>query len=300
MKSGSSLYSSGCPTQPSSGSLVVLPSPFLYESPASWLMRASAFHDIYPEELLRFFGLKRIRDFDLDLNAHHIEVIAHGTKLNRSLTSQIVSLFQNLKNTGLADVFLAYDDEGRMRYKCCPLCLASDRVPYFRLSWRLKDTFFCDDHRCRLIVVCSSCGNSPGAYLSRRSGRRRLAPEEICRCCCICGADYACESSVVDLPDGYIEECVHTQKLILSALIQGNFSIYGHDELFPLEYLPRFMALRGWHVAQKDLGPQPRVRPMVLEFIKQGEISDQINSELSDAEYWMEKVRAPFTEQMDD
>lgn len=41
---------------------------------------------------------------------------------------------------------------------CCPVCLAEDARPYFRISWRFAFVTACPIHGCELIDRCPSCG----------------------------------------------------------------------------------------------------------------------------------------------
>jgi len=70
------------------------------------------------------------------------------------------------------------------RSTCCPLCLAEDATPYFRLAWRFAFMTHCPRHGCVLTEACSTCGSpvwpaSQHILLSRQ-------PVELSRCQC-CG-----------------------------------------------------------------------------------------------------------------
>lgn len=95
-------------------------------------------------------------------------------------------------------------------------------------------------------------------------------------------------------PDRHIEEYLRTQNSIAAALIHGYFLIRGHDEPFSLEVLPKMLLLKTARPCHYDESPQGPVRSTVLGFIKQRKPYDRENDEQSDAEYWMERVRALF------
>jgi len=43
----------------------------------------------------------------------------------------------------------------------CPVCLATDKVPYFRLSWRLGFNTACEQHGVHFLDSCRRCGAAP-------------------------------------------------------------------------------------------------------------------------------------------
>ncbi|MEY9643995.1 Zn ribbon nucleic-acid-binding protein [Bradyrhizobium elkanii] len=60
----------------------------------------------------------------------------------------------------------------------CPLCLADDRAPYFRRSWRLASRISCFTHSCGLRDRCPACraGIAPFA-------QTELVPQYVCVRC---------------------------------------------------------------------------------------------------------------------
>lgn len=65
----------------------------------------------------------------------------------------------------------------------CPLCLASDAIPYFRLEWRLRFVALCPLHRCQLEDRCPVC--SAPVYVLR------ILRHEGAILCRSCGSDLA-------------------------------------------------------------------------------------------------------------
>lgn len=51
----------------------------------------------------------------------------------------------------------------------CPVCLATDPIPHFRLSWRLAFVTHCPIHHCRLMGTCPTCLRKcwPETYANR-------------------------------------------------------------------------------------------------------------------------------------
>lgn len=69
--------------------------------------------------------------------------------------------------------------------QACPLCLAEDSHPYFRMTWRLGFVTACPRHGTLLIDRCPECGAPlQPLFLPPPNGRDRMIA------CWSCGADY--------------------------------------------------------------------------------------------------------------
>jgi len=71
---------------------------------------------------------------------------------------------------------------------CCPLCLQSDDIPYYRLSWRFAFVTHCPVHGCQMIERCRSCSTS--VWPSNSSKLLSKPPADF-RCCQVCGDEFA-------------------------------------------------------------------------------------------------------------
>lgn len=69
----------------------------------------------------------------------------------------------------------------------CPICLADDSEPYYRLSWRLALHTFCPMHEVMMHDRCYSCG-SPVAFHRIELGRPNKIEVESLDCCWECKA----------------------------------------------------------------------------------------------------------------
>ncbi|MFA9441802.1 TniQ family protein [Uliginosibacterium sp. sgz301328] len=58
---------------------------------------------------------------------------------------------------------------GRMQY--CPVCLAEDKDPFFRLQWRFAWHCICVRHGCQLLETCPHCGASLEPHRAKASDR---------------------------------------------------------------------------------------------------------------------------------
>lgn len=171
------------------------PPPIPGESLSSWRLRVgwANGYQLYPLEP----GRLRRADPDRGLDLDDLFWIAqtHGQPLLR--VSQMTQRFY------LATAFDSLEPRRhppwwlRARYgrdqrsygpMFCPLCLAEDSIPYFRLSWRLSLNFMCPRHMIRLCDTCPHCGAAP--WPSGCSIPTRLHSDFRCLSVCWdCGGD---------------------------------------------------------------------------------------------------------------
>ncbi len=85
----------------------------------------------------------------------------------------------------------------------CPLCLHSDQVPYFRLSWRLGFLTTCEVHHCRLLDRCPTCGAGVWPSWSTQASSPKY-PDTFERCF-QCGASLGTRSVLHDDPSVAIQ-----------------------------------------------------------------------------------------------
>lgn len=121
----------------------------------------------------------------------------------------------------------------------CPLCLAGDEVPYFRIYWRMLLLAVCPVHHCPLEDRCSCCGE-PVVY--HQYGRRNFsafsALADIVRCH-RCGFDLRV-SPAINWP-------VDEPELILSIINMANFLSDGVRRYRNKEHHDHVAAIRIWY-----------------------------------------------------
>lgn len=94
----------------------------------------------------------------------------------------------------------------------CPLCLAQDPYPYFRLNWRLAWTTCCTHHGCMLHDCCEDCGQPIIPH-------RREEPR-----CYNCGYDLTKANFQPAHP-----LAARLQIQLSNVLLGGNFAPFGHE-----------------------------------------------------------------------
>ncbi|WP_190287761.1 TniQ family protein [Massilia sp. NR 4-1] len=70
----------------------------------------------------------------------------------------------------------------------CPTCLAKDKSPYYRRSWRLALTTFCDKHNVMLHDRCPKC-EAPVMFYRQELGDRWITSIQSLTLCTSCGFD---------------------------------------------------------------------------------------------------------------
>jgi hypothetical protein len=135
-----------------------LPPILKYEAFSSWCARASFKYRISIDHLLGTLGID-MPSFWVDAGkvALNIQKIAGQLMCDTNTLSHLNWQFDSV----LADFEFSCLTVEIMNqkpiYKYCPACLASDRIPYFRQSWRLASTYICPLHRLILRDSCHQC-----------------------------------------------------------------------------------------------------------------------------------------------
>lgn len=100
---------------------------------------------------------------------------------------------------------------------CCE-CLATDRFPYLRQTWRLAFMTCCPIHRRWLLDRCPICG-APVVPHKNRTGRRAPAGESSITRCHLCGGDLRSPDGRSDVDISPV--ALEMQERLLAALAEG-------------------------------------------------------------------------------
>lgn len=167
--------------------------PFLEESLSSWRQRVGQENGYwkYPMKSNRWSYLDpdRIRGTDELRWLSEITKIAEIdiSRLTLDAAATLISCMPPSSKPRWA-ISAREDVTTRAGPMCCPLCLASDEVPYFRIHWRLANTSHCGIHQTRLIDRCPLCHGSLWPSPIRSS---KMTPWLSLRQCQFCGEDLA-------------------------------------------------------------------------------------------------------------
>lgn len=248
-------------------SLLYIPDPVLDESPASWMMRVCQYHESYPNKLLRLFGLPRMADYDRALGVPELVVLTQGTKICREKIICLGEKFQHVRNDFLAKIFLLVNDEKKALYRYCPQCLATDRIPYWRWTWRMAHVHYCEHHQCELLSHCLLCGQilTVAGLWKPAFGEDDLSP--VCCYCTACRADLRHFSArKVPLSVGF-QRVLSLQQIITAALVYGHFFVNGIKDALPLRFLSRTILLGGYKGDVGEHLDSSALLPVIRDFL---------------------------------
>lgn len=182
------------------------------------------------------------RDIDRSIDEKTLSHVASlcGTSIDAARETCLRSfegrLFETLIVKGNSDWILPAGVFHRMRRRAhmqyCPLCLASDRVPYFRKQWRTAIATFCVLHNVMLCDRCPNC-QAPVMFYRQEMGDRWATPEHSLSRCSTCSFDLSRaaveEALVLD------KQAFATLRLQLDYLDQG--WTWTDRKIFPYSHL---------------------------------------------------------------
>jgi hypothetical protein len=164
----------------------VLPFNSYGESLSSWLGRTALGNGVAPADIMAELWRVQVRtnllDVDVNLPADAAAAIGRWTgNPPQILTSRTLSEAITLLSLPLA----TRTEAGRPapRHQFCPICLAEDREPHFRLRWSVSWAVACLAHDCLLVNGCPRCG--AGSYTMDIEWHLRDLAQ-----CPFCGADF--------------------------------------------------------------------------------------------------------------
>lgn len=164
---------------------------------SSWLARIAIAHCLKPYTLGCLISPKNnlwVADLDRCANESTISVLSArtGTPPERIVSATLASYEGQLNEK--------YSQKGPLRWalpirkprylgttfglQFCPSCLAEDKEPYFRLSWRLAFVTLCPRHRLQLLDRCPKCEEPVDCYKNASQfDEDSLNPLTICSRC---------------------------------------------------------------------------------------------------------------------
>lgn len=142
----------------------------LMESPASWFSRLALSQHASLRDIRHLFGIPRTKDWDLFFSRKSISrLVLNRIDLNspdwtasdyRERFHAIERVLGRLRWIDRQGSRYLLGTRSKPAYRFCPVCLASDKQPYFRLEWRFRCWHWCPLHRCLLRDRCNACGQA--------------------------------------------------------------------------------------------------------------------------------------------
>jgi hypothetical protein len=180
---------------------------------SSWLVRLAMAH---AQKLHTFCSLvwsrkKQIwnRDIDKCADASVLNVLAEKTGTPRDkVAGTTLAAYEGLlyerhnpygNTRWIMPVGVYHRTRRRYGLQFCPRCLAEDKEPYYRRSWRLAFITLCETHRVSLFDRCPQCSAPVNFHRNELGDRRKWLPESIAQC-------YACRYDLRETPATVVEQ----------------------------------------------------------------------------------------------
>lgn len=226
-------------------SLLVVPMPFADETPCSWLTRLAQMHAATLSEVLAAVGLPIFNDPDLEMMQNDFLALLSGTGTAITSLHNLEASFHVFREQDWAQVFLRHSLQTHPYTAVCRQCLAEDRVPYWRIEWRLKHWQVCPKHYCRVEDRCNACKRRILVFPLMGGRLRRESVLGHCRVCPHCGTDLAAgELRFVQRTDEVLQ-LVALQRAVSAAFVYGFIAVDGVGVRLPLTFLPRVLVMGG-------------------------------------------------------
>lgn len=138
-------------------SLVRLPEHQFLESPASWFTRAALSQFSTTNDLRTHCEIGTEGDLDLSFGKKSFGAVAASLGAVSDSFAAVDHILGNLRLVDPLGWHYMLGIGKVARYRYCPVCLAGDKVKYFRLEWRFRCWLWCPLHKCRMCDACPSC-----------------------------------------------------------------------------------------------------------------------------------------------
>lgn len=240
--------------------LVSTPVIGLMESPASWFSRLALSQSASLQEVRRIFGVPGKRDVDFFFSRKSfsamvlkvVDVTAEDWQRvdYRGRFKSIELVLGRLKSIDPGGNKYLSGSRARPEYRYCPVCLAKDWVPYFRLEWRFRCWHWCPLHQCLLRDQCPTCGHRvvlPNAMFN--AGTDGFGVGELSRCLScekLLTLDWQSETGTVPEEQmTVLERCMLLNgRAVLAALLKGYMCERGLENKQRLREINRYEQLR--------------------------------------------------------
>ncbi|PMS16464.1 hypothetical protein C0Z18_23115 [Trinickia dabaoshanensis] len=216
-------------------SLLIAPTPFLDESPASWIQRVCQKHSLPYRTLLGNLGIPPRQDPDVQLPVDHICHIGRGTAVPLARLRLLGNVFRSIRELPRLGRLLSFAPDGEPSYRVCFACLRTDAIPYLRIQWRFKDWGYCPIHHVPLSERCAECG-APVVAAKVCIGRTADGKTADISDCANCRKPLVGVGPAPN-PISTRTSQISAQMSIVSAVIRGYFYLEGFPERMGLDFL---------------------------------------------------------------
>lgn len=216
------------------------PNIFPGESMSSWLQRLSQQQGISIEKLFLLAGAKVPKDVDatgLSVGLSNLINMCGFSARNFVIVSAVARAIQKTKPLQLQ---VRADHKGQPVSAFCPVCLANDRSPYYRLEWRFKFWKFCPTHKLPMMTACGKCKKE--IALDKAILLSMNPPPSLAYCqFCLSKLAYIKESLIDDSLN--LREKISVQRNMMAGILYGYCMIAPHEKKFTLHVMVRLHQL---------------------------------------------------------
>jgi len=213
----------------------------LMESPGSWFSRLALSQHASLRDIRNLFGMPRTRDWDffftrkslsrlvlgrLDLSSSDWKLADHQVRFR-----QIEIVLGRLPSVDRNGKRFLLGTRDRPQYRYCPVCLASDRLPYFRVEWRFRCWHWCPLHSCLLRDRCGACGQRIVLPVEMdTAGPERAGVALLSRCMsCEHFLPYGWQQEANSVPEEHMNPLEYCLLMNGRAVLSGLWSGYIYD-----------------------------------------------------------------------
>ncbi|MDE2621659.1 MAG: TniQ family protein [Betaproteobacteria bacterium] len=128
------------------------------EAASSWISRLALSQGSILREISKYLEIPESRDPDwngLSLSQESVNKLKPMRTNDFTYINLVSTAFR--RHTKMRGQILFEGAHGIARFRYCPVCLAQDTTPYFRVEWRIKDLRYCLSHCCLLEETCPHC-----------------------------------------------------------------------------------------------------------------------------------------------
>lgn len=151
------------------------PPPQVFESVSCWLSRLAVSQGTNLDEVLNYLRIPSDIDVDRQMHGSRLHEIRKICGLPDSALHVHDRVMCSLeKISPIDDNFLLTSPKGQPRFRYCPECLRTMRIPHFPVHWRFGAWRWCPEHDCLLDELCPECDSPilfPKNIWTSRAGR---------------------------------------------------------------------------------------------------------------------------------
>nr|MDP2190887.1 TniQ family protein [Rhodoferax sp.] len=133
-----------------------IPLPEEVEAPSSWFPRAASSQGASLREFTKMLGFSDQVDIDQQFIAMAPRHIAQVCGLPAHSFDFVHRMLEQARDLKMSHSVLLTHRK-RPRYRYCPMCLKTQRTPYFPVHWRFDVWRMCYHHMCMMEDKCGHC-----------------------------------------------------------------------------------------------------------------------------------------------